>query len=210
MSEMLDIKCLYDKYRIQKKNVIHIGAGDGRESELYKKLSIPFVLWVEANPQTVRDLEKKLTRRNNIVIQALIHDSHSYTEFKVTNKLACSSMLELDMHKHYYPDVKVEEVLRLKTSRMEEIIEELDIVMNDYNFLNIDVQGVELSAIKSFGRHLKYINYIHTEVNIESLYRDCCMLWDLDNFLLDNEFIRLDTSMTGKGWGDALYKRISL
>ena len=81
--------------------------------------------------------------------------------------------------------------------------------MNDYNFLNIDIQGAELKCLKGLGEYLNYIDYLYLEVNTEKVYEDCCLLNELDEFLTD--FERVETKLYEKyGWGDCFLLRKSL
>ncbi len=54
---------------------------------------------------------------------------------------------------------------------------------------------------------LKTIDYIIAEVNYAELYTNGTNIWDLDKFLADQGFLRIDTVSTTCGWGDALYIR---
>jgi hypothetical protein len=58
-------------------------------------------------------------------------------------------------------------------------------------------------ALKGMPKTLKSIEYIYTEVNKEKLYKDCCLIEEIDTFLID--FERKITDWTPFGWGDALY-----
>ena len=46
--------------------------------------------------------------------------------------------------------------------------------MDNVNFLNLDIQGAELKALKSLQDYLHKVDYIYTEVNVDYLYVDCC------------------------------------
>lgn len=49
------------------------------------------------------------------------------------------------------------------------------------------------------------IDIIYTEVNFEEVYKGCCLVGELDNFLKEWGFTRVLTDDTPKLWGDALY-----
>ena len=44
-----------------------------------------------------------------------------------------------------------------------------------------------------------------SEVNRDEVYKDCPMVGDLDAFLSDYNFSRVETTWDGGTWGDALY-----
>ena len=59
------------------------------------------------------------------------------------------------------------------------------------------------------GKYLDNINYIYTEVNTESVYKECALLTELDSFLKQKGFERKCEDIYKKyGWGDAFYVRI--
>jgi hypothetical protein len=73
--------------------------------------------------------------------------------------------------------------------------------------MNIDVQGAELMVLQGATELLKHIDLIYTEVNIEEVYKGCCLMSDLDRFLEPFGFVRVTTKMTDWNWGDALYQK---
>ena len=87
----------------------------------------------------------------------------------------------------------------------------LDTIVKDRNiranFLNMDIQGAELKCLQGFEDGLKMIDYIYAEVNTKELYAGCAQLPELDAWLAARGFKRVEISMTGWGWGDALYVR---
>jgi hypothetical protein len=79
--------------------------------------------------------------------------------------------------------------------------------LNGYNFINIDVQGYELEVFKGSVKTLEKIDYIYSEVNKAELYEGCAQMDELDNFLGEYGFKRVETYWpeTWYNWGDAFY-----
>ena len=97
----------------------------------------------------------------------------------------------------------------MKTSRLETVIERNKINMSNVNFLNLDIQGVELRALKSMEKYLQNIDYIYTEVNIEEVYKGCDQMKDLTEYLSRLHFKLVDARIYKQfGWGDAFYMKI--
>jgi hypothetical protein len=71
--------------------------------------------------------------------------------------------------------------------------------------INIDVQGYELEVFKGSDKTLNYIDIIYTEVNFNEVYKGCCLITRLDNFLLEYGFKRVLPDSSPGTWGDALY-----
>ena len=71
----------------------------------------------------------------------------------------------------------------------------------------MDIQGAEFLALKGMKNNLKYLDYIYLEVNDTHVYENCGLISDIDDFLREYGFIRVETCMTDFHWGDALYIR---
>jgi hypothetical protein len=94
----------------------------------------------------------------------------------------------------------------MKTSRMDSVIKKYNISMSKVNFVNLDIQGVELHALRSMESYLNNIDYIYTEVNIEEVYKDCDQMSDLTEYLAGHNFSLVDARIYREyGWGDAFY-----
>ena len=97
---------------------------------------------------------------------------------------------------------------KLTTTRLDTLIETNHIPIENINFLNFDIQGVELRALKSMEKYLKHIDYIYTEVNSEEVYKGCDLITDIDSYLATFGFKRVAVRMAGEcGWGDAFYMK---
>ena len=75
-----------------------------------------------------------------------------------------SSVLEPLEHKKYYPEIEFNESEQINIKRYE------DLGLSNVNFLNIDIQGFELEALKGCGDKLYEIDYIYIEINRKELY----------------------------------------
>ena len=94
--------------------------------------------------------------------------------------------------------------LTVTTIRLDSLIDK----KNMPNFINLDIQGVELKALKSLGTLITDIKYIYTEVNRLNVYEDGSNIHDIDDFLSLQGFRRATTRWQWlEGWGDALYVR---
>jgi hypothetical protein len=86
-----------------------------------------------------------------------------------------------------------------------------DIICNydiSYNFINLDIQGVELKALKSMESYLNNVDYVYTEVNSDYVYEGCGLIGEIDEYLLNFGLHRVETQWAGDfRWGDAFYIR---
>lgn len=182
---------------------IHIGAHKGEESDWYKDNSIHPIVWIEANPEYSTVLQEKSSPEDLIIISA-IGNKNCEIDFNISNNGQSSSVLELGTHLSLHPDVHYIKRITVQMNRMSTIIDTYKINMNKYNFLNIDIQGYELEAIKSFDSHINKFQYIYSEINTNYVYKNCALINELDDYLHQHKFERTLTKMWNE-WGDALY-----
>jgi FkbM family methyltransferase len=202
---LIKFKNIVEKYG-RPNGIIHIGAHLMEEREDYLELGFNNTIWVEANPDLYNKIIKKIEGQESVFNYVVSDLDDEIVEFNITNNGQSSSILELDKHKIHHPHIYVERTISLKTESMETIINKNNINMDVYDFINIDIQGAELKALQGFGDLLNKIKYIYTEINTNSLYKNCCLVNELDEYLEKYGFERVETYMTEFEWGDALYK----
>jgi len=191
----------------QVKGILHIGAHECEEKKDYNANGIPDskIVWVEGNKDKV--LEMRMKGIDNIYC-ALVDEEEREVTFHITNNGQSSSILPLDTHLIHYPHITVTEERKLKTTTIQKLVEESLIPIQELNFWNLDIQGAELAALKGAGPLIQHADFIYVEVNVESLYKGCALLPELDDFLSSKGFQRAGMSLVDQGWGDALYIRV--
>ena len=203
----LDFLC--SKFNLDITGILHVGAHECEELEFYLKQGInnDDIYWIEAMDDKVKLMKKK--NKNLNIFQAVI-DSENNKEiiFNIANNSQSSSILEFGTHSKHHRGVKMISKKKLITTRLDKLINEKKIKIENINYLNLDIQGKELDALKSMGNYIQYIQYIYTEVNTEKVYKDCALLTEIDEFLKEKGFTRVAVKMYNKcGWGDAFYIR---
>ena len=200
-----DIKA---RYNADFKGVIHLGAHLGEEAKDYADIGCKQVIWVEGNPTLIPELTKNLSvYPQNQVFNILVSDKDkTKVIFNITEFSQSSSILELGITKEIH-NTKVIERRELTARRIDNYFDEQKVDAAAYNFVNIDLQGYELTALKSLGKYLDNIEWVYTEVNSRPLYKKCTLMDELDLFLLKKGFRRVELYMTDWKWGDALYQR---
>lgn len=188
--------------------VLHVGAHTGEEALEYELHGWLPVSWIEAQSKLCIDLIKKLDPNNHQVIHAAVWEKSGITlEFNVSSNGQSSSILEFGTHASNYPDNVVLEKQIIETSTLAD----LDLDFTKIDFINLDIQGVELQALRGLGEKIASIKWIYTEVNREDVYQNCTKIDELDLFLRECGFKRVATRWClGVGWGDALYARSGL
>ena len=197
------------KFNIGSTGVIHVGGHQGQEYEEYKNAGFIKQIWIEGNPYFSDQMKQKFgTDENVIIFNELIFDEEKEVSFGLANNGASSSILPLKEHKKYYPNIQYDGYLLKTCKRLDTLLDENSINVNEYNGLVMDVQGVELNVLKSFEKYIKQMDFIQSEVNVEELYEGCCLIDDFDTYLLNFGFKRVITKLWDNGavgWGDALY-----
>jgi FkbM family methyltransferase len=204
---LINLDYLIKKYELKISGIIHVGAHDCEEYPIYKKNQINNVIWIDAMKDKV-DKMKKLLTTNKIFHGVIDVEDNNEVEFKITNNGQSSSILDLGLHKQFYPNIKVIKKIKCKTCRLDTLINKNKINMKNYNFINLDIQGVELNALKSLGKNMYYINYIYTEINTAEVYKNCSLVNEIDDYLKIFGFKRVETKLTNAKWGDAFYIKI--
>ena len=206
--EFKDVVNILNEYKISRNGIIHIGACKCEEYESYVQENInPHdIIWIEALEEIA---EISINKNIPNVFVACIDDTNTQKIFKITNNVQCSSLLNLDKCKYYHPDIVVTETRYIDTMTLEVFYNKHNLDETKYNFMNLDIQGTELSALKSAGDILTNIDAIYTEVNIEHIYENCALMDEIDEYLAKFNFKRVKTHMTDWKWGDALYVKIN-
>jgi len=202
---------LFRRHRIQATECLHIGANTGQEAEAYTKHGIRTVVWIEAERHT---FEKLVMNVGNLVghvcLRACVSDvDGKEVEFHVANNNGqSSSILEFGTHAVEHPTVQFVQNIRMRTSRVDTLLRAAGITFQDGAFLNIDLQGAELLAMKGMGALLPKFSHIYVEVNREELYKGCPLVGDIDQYLAHLGYEGKDEHWTGSGWGDKYYQKV--
>jgi FkbM family methyltransferase len=201
---LIPLRNLVAKYNIQFKGILHVGAHECEELNDYE-VYIPRdkILWVEALPDKV---EKSKQKYPGVLIEnAIVSDVIEPVRFNISNNGQSSSILEFGLHSHFHPHVHYIGYFDSETKLLKDILPKYDI---EYNFLNFDIQGAELKALKGMEDYLLKVDYLYTEVNSDYVYKECALITELDEYLLKFGLHRVETSWAGEcRWGDAFYIR---
>lgn len=208
----LSLKKIIENYNLNIKGIIHLGGCRGEELFSYYKNMIKNVILIEANPELIGYLKfKKFFYNNlfgmNVSIEnfAASNVDNDNLKLKVTNNLQSSSILNLHKHSILHPEVKVIKEIEIKSYTINSLFEKNYNIKN-YNFMNLDIQGAELLALKGSDRILENMNAIYTEINFDEIYKNCAQINEIDDYLGKFDFKRVFTTTPESDfWGDALY-----
>lgn len=193
--------------------VVHIGAHHAEEAESYQREGVKKVFWVEADAN-LEDIA--LQNSKNVGLEtvgsfgfAVFDQDDLLLDLNITNNSQASSVMGLENLQSFYPQIKGVEKRKIKTKTMRSLFSEKGLDFSEFQFVNIDIQGAELFALKGFGDLLHELNLkgIYLEVNYEELYNGTPLVDEIDKYLAGFGFYRKMTKSTDFSWGDALYVR---
>ena len=194
---------LLEDYNVKPTSILHVGAHLAEESTGYDKhFNVP-VLWIEAQPKLCLELKNILNPKINTIIEACVFDKNDeQLTLNVSSNSQSTSVLHFGTHAVTYPGITVSETFAVRTKRLDKVLEGRKVP----DFVNLDIQGVELRALKSLGDLINKVNMIYTELNKRYVYEGCDLIKDIDNYLGIYGFKRIATRWVYRaGWGDALY-----
>jgi FkbM family methyltransferase len=199
---LIPFSYLFKKYNVKANGVLHIGAHLGQEYEAYLNEGVKNIIFVEANKQVFDSLCSRVNG-SAVCLNACVTDKDGDTvTFNVSNNEGqSSSILPFGTHTFEHPGIVFTSRQQMTTTRIDTLMATNGLDMP--NFVNIDIQGAELLALK--GMDLSKVDYLYLEVNTKELYKGCALLHDLEAYLSD--FKRVEIKMTPHGWGDAFYIR---
>lgn len=186
------------------KGIVHIGAHYGEEIQEYIDNGIQNITVFEPLSKNFEILEKNLKNLNADIEGhqvALGSEKGIATMYLSSNEYQSSSILKPKEHLEHHPNVEFNGTEEVEVS----LLDDYDI--RGSNFINVDVQGYELEVFKGAKKTLKNIDYIYCEVNRGEMYEKNPMIEDIDQYLFNFGFERVETHWpeTWYKWGDALY-----
>ena len=201
---LINFTNIFRKYNMNIKGIVHIGAHYGEEIQEYVNNGIQNIIVFEPLSNNFDILTERL-QNINADIQgyqiALGSEKSISTMYLSSNEAQSSSILKPKEHLVHHPDVTFNGIEEVEV----DLLDNFDI--RGANFINIDVQGYELEVFKGGKKTLEQIDYVYCEVNRGEMYEGNPMIEDLDEYLSQYGFDRVETHWpeTWYKWGDALY-----
>lgn len=210
---MLDLTASLAREAITPRGVIHIGAHEGRELAVYRKMGAKPILFVEANPVVAEKLRQRMAGEPDVIVAeyAITDGTTETVELHVTSMDQSSSILPLKDHQQIYPTILEDHVAQVPAITVDGLLAKLGLHPSAFNFINIDIQGAELIALRGATNTLKHIEAINSEINFRELYEECALSHELDTFLYGFDFLQVDSVCPyDPSWGDAFYVKKSV
>lgn len=197
---------LKEKNNLKIDGIIHVGIHWAEEHNSYIDMGVKKLLYFEADPNNF-EICKNYIQSTPVdytveLLNIALGDTNDIMMFNISsNDSESSSFLRPKIHLEQYPWIEFSKQIEVQLNRLDDVLKNPEF----YNTLVIDVQGFELNVLKGAPETLKKIDYIMTEINVQEMYENCCLVSDLDDYLSNFGFERIETDLCGKNWGDALY-----
>lgn len=193
-------------FGVKPTGVLHVGAHLAEEMEAYRASEFGRVIWVEAQESLFSALSQRCIGSDDVVLNGLVwSESGKKLSFHTSNNGQSSSVYELADHAKLYPNIEYVSRDSMVSIRLDELVP----TSMSFDFINLDVQGSELEALKGLGSRIGSAKWIYSEVNRRHLYSGIPLVGEIDDWLRMNGFQRVVTFWTEYGWGDALYVKTS-
>jgi len=195
-------------------SIVEIGARDcGETIKFARQYPKSKIITFECNPQTIGICRNRIkTIKNAKLIEAAVSDKNGFISFYAIDpektettwkdgNPGASSILQASGD---YPIEKyVQKKIKVKSIRMDKAMKENS--FKNVDLLWMDIQGAELMALKSFGKNLKNIKIIHTEVEFMQIYKEQPLFEDIKSYLEKKGFIFDSFTAEGQYSGDAIF-----
>lgn len=198
---LIAVQVLKKYWGVNPQSIVHVGAHNAEELETYALANWGPVTWIEAQPEKVKNLSKRIPTTHKLIEAAVWDRDGVDLSLNVMTNTESTSLLKLGTHATEHPTVTYSHVIPVKTQTLKTLLQN----EKAPDLLALDIQGVELRAIKGYGERISEIKWIYCEVNKAELYEGCCLISDLDDYLAGFGFKRAVTRWTIHNWGDALY-----
>jgi len=200
---LISVADLHQVFHVRPTQVLHVGAHLAEEEPAYKNHGWGHITWVEAQPSLVRELKLNLPQTTNTILEGAVWETSGVKlVLKIASNSQSSSLLDFGTHSTMYPSIEYVESIEVTTICLSDLLPE----QYEPDFINLDLQGVELAALRGLGSRIKSAKWIYCEVNLEEVYKNCTLLKDLDEYLKSAGFVRLSIKLApNKTWGDAIY-----
>ena len=203
---LFSFRNIQEKYNMDIKGIIHIGAHRGQEISDYIDGGVQDIILFEPLSTNFEILAENLAEMNANISGhqvALGNEEKKVTMYLSNNEQMSSSILKPKKHLQNHPTVLFEGTEEVEMMRLDSYSDETE----GYNFINMDVQGYELEVLKGGAETLNHVDYVYCEVNRDEVYENNAYIEELDEYLVVYNMERVETVWSGGIWGDALYIR---
>jgi FkbM family methyltransferase len=200
---MLNFTDLIKKHNIKPRGIIQLGAHHFQEAEEFVRLGIKDFVLIEPQKEAFEIMQINCINLNVLAFNCAVSEFEGEADMfcDTVNEGQSASLLPPKQHLKEYPTIQFNRTEKVNVHRLEN----LEFDREKYNILVMDIQGNELKALQGSGILLNTIDAIYTEVNFAELYENCVQIAELDEYLANSGFKRVETGQITNNWTDAFY-----
>jgi FkbM family methyltransferase len=205
---------------IPRRGIIHVGADVGQEVEQYVEYGFDKIILIEANPKPYETLKAKFGCDGNVMLfNYAICDRNGAVDFHIhtsrSGSTESASILPMKRFKEIVKTLHTTSTIRVPGITLDSLIETHHIAAGNYNFINIDIQGAELMALRGATKIISSLDAIIAEVNVIEMYESGALENEIVAFLASHGFEKrhavyhtlYDETSTFPAWGECLFLR---
>lgn len=194
------------------KGVIHVGANDGEEFVYYKSMGVqnlmgfeplraPYERFGETHPDVLKYMVGWGAEDAKMTIEVTENDKASSTLPRIEVDNWEEHEVFKDWNMGQWPIVGTEEI---QIVRFDNWVEYSKIDLNNYNFINMDIQGMELDGLKGMGDTLDYFDALVIECSEKPVFVGEHSAAEVSAWLAERGFEQVTRTMLH---GDILFLR---
>ena len=180
--------------------IIHVGANTCQELPLYLAHGIENRIWIEPF------VDLKFPNKETIIHVAIGDKNEEIdTIYQASNNNESTSLLKPLKHLEKYNNINFNPtIFPIKIVTIEELLKNNLGGGKNFNYLVLDIQGMELKALKGLGQYCNHFDVIITEAYTDELYENCGKLNEIQELLSNYDMVEF-IAESDKGWGDAAF-----
>ena len=201
-------KCLnYSSGNVR--GILFLGSHRMQERAQFQKNKITNIIWVDAIESVVNENRKEITEYESALCYAISDKDGETAKFYISSNDGLSSSLlpfpEIMPHNAHLFTAEVAEV---QTITIDSLFKSTYMPYRNYNFLCMDIHGVEIKALAGAVEYLKACKYIYTEINFIEAYKGCCLYDEFNDYLIARGFKQIYYYQGKKEYGYLFYKMV--
>ncbi len=196
-----------DAFLADTAGVIHVGASEGQERELYDSHGLN-VIWIEPIPSVYRRLCANIASlRKQRAVQCLIsdQDDQPLTLNISSNDGHSSSIFELAGHQQIWPEVSFIDRIQMTSITLDSLSAREGWDLSLYGSLIVDAQGADLLVLRGATQTLKTIRHIKIEAANFPAYRGASLDTEIVEFLGQQGFVERHRVVFAERQGIGMY-----
>ena len=203
---------------LPRRGMVHVGAHQGQEVEQYLRYGFARIVLIEANPECCEGLRAKFSGDARIrIFQYAVCDRDGEVDLQIHTSRSGStepaSILPMKRFKEIVGSLHTAGTIRVPAITLPALFQRHSLDPADYNFLNLDIQGAELLALRGAAGLLPGMDAVISEVNLVELYEGGPLEEDLVRFMEARGFDKqqaiyhplYDEKSTFPAWGECLF-----